>query len=1000
MSQPFRLPSGGVINREKPLTFHFAGHDYQGYEGDTLASALLANGVHMVARGFKYHRPRGILGSGSEDPAAFVELNEPGGRDTPNVRVTEQELYDGLKASAQNCWPSLKADFNAVNDLFSPFLAAGFYNKTFIGPPGSWALFEPFIRRAAGLGRVSGQPDPDWYEHANRHCDVLIAGAGPAGLMAALGAARAGKRVILAEETARPGGRLLSRDGRKLLLDGKTPAAWVDDVVRELAGYEDVLILPRTCVFGYYADNFLGLLESVTDHLPPDARPGNLPRQRLWRVRARQVVLATGAIERPLVFHNNDRPGVMLASAVRDYLRRYAVLPGREAVIFTSNDSGWKTAFALHEAGAKAAAIADVRPDPAPRLKAAAEALGIPVLAASVVTDTRGRHRVSAVRVNKLDGSGGVSGKGEWINCDLLAVSGGWAPNVALFSQSRGQLAFDETIQAYRPGRPWQEQLSAGACNGVFSLRECLEQGVMAGARAAGAEAAAIPEISGDIEEARQNANPGEIPSLARRPRAFVDLQSDVTTKDLALAQREGYRSVEHTKRYTTTGMGPDQGKTSGMNALAVLSGLRGEPVPDIGVTTFRQPFKPVTFGALTGPHRGALLGPARTTPMHAWHEANGALFEPVGDWLRPRVYPRQGESFDEALMRECKAARQAIGALDASTLGKIDIRGPDSREFLNRVYTNAWMKLRPGHCRYGLMLGEDGMVFDDGVTACIADDHFHMTTTTGGAARVMTWLEDYLQTEWPGLEVYLTSVTEQWAVAGLCGPGSAQLAGDLVSGLDPDPENFPFMTFREGHVEGIPVRVFRVSFSGELSYEINIPARYGLWLWEMIMERGASLGVTPYGTEAMHLLRAEKGYIITGQDTDGTVTPHDLRMDWIVKRSADFIGRRSLSTPALAARGRRQLTGLLTEDPRIVLEEGAHVIATPVEGEKPFPVLGHVTSSYFSPNLNRSIALALIKDGGARMGEKLYVTTGGGAPVAARVSETDFLELAREGRI
>jgi len=1001
MSQPFRLPDGGTIDRARPVTFRFDGREYEGFAGDTLASALLANGVHMIARSFKYHRPRGILGAGSEDPAAFVALDADTPRATPNTRVTEQEIYPGLDASAQNCWPSLKADVNAVNDLFSPFLAAGFYNKTFIGPPGSWKFFEPFIRRAAGLGVSPRDPDGDVYEHTHRHCDVLVAGAGPAGLMAALTAARAGKRVILAEETPQPGGRLLSRDENTLRLGGKSPQAWVRDILEELAGFEDVLVLPRTCVFGYYADNYLGLIEQVTDHLPANERAEHLPRQRLWHVRAKRVVLATGAIERPLVFHNNDRPGVMLASAVRTFLRRYAVLPGRKAVIFTSNDSGWKTAFALRGAGAEIAAIVDTRPRPAADMQDAARALDIAVHAQSAVIDTKGRHRVSAARVCKLDGAGGLSGRGEWIDCDLLAVSGGWTPNVALFSQSRGQLAHDDGIQAFRPGRPWQEQHSAGACNGVFGLADCLREGARAGAWAAGLDAGqggGVPEIGGDATEDFANANPGEIPALTRRPRAFTDLQSDVTTKDLALAQREGYRSVEHTKRYTTAGMGPDQGKTGNMNTLGVLSALRGEPVPQIGVTTFRQPFKPVAFGALAGPHRGALLGPARTTPMHAWHMDNGALFEPVGDWLRPWVYPRQGESFNDALMRECRAARASLGVLDASTLGKIDVRGPDSREFLNRVYTNAWMKLKPGHCRYGLMLGEDGMVFDDGVTACIADDHFHMTTTTGGAARVMTWLEDYLQTEWPDLDVYLTSVTEQWAVVSLCGPQSEKLVASLVDDIDPAPDNFAYMTFREGHVEGIPVRVFRISFTGELSYEINIPARYGLWLWKRVMELGAPYEITPYGTEAMHLLRAEKGYIITGQDTDGTVTPH-VRMDWIVKKSADFIGKRSLSIPALAARGRRQLVGLLTEDPGTVLEEGAHVIATPREGPKPFPVLGHVTSSYFSPNLNRSIALALVRDGGARMGERLYVTTGGGAPVAVTVTETDFLAMAGEGK-
>ncbi len=1003
MEQAFRRARGGVVDRNSPVTFSFNGKSYRGFTGDTLASALLANGVHMVGRSFKYHRPRGIMGAGSEDPAGIVQIGKSA-HALPNTRASEQEIYEGLESFAQNCWPSLKYDINALNDLFSAFIPAGFYNKTFKGPPGSWALFEPFIRRAAGLGKAPPEADPARYEHTNRHCDVLVIGAGPAGLMAALAAARAGARVMLVEETAQPGGRLLSQNPDSLKLDGKTPAGWVQGLEAELRGHEDAQILTRACAFGYYADNYIGLIENVSDHLPLPVRSENLVRQRLWHIRARQVVLTTGAIERPLVFHGNDRPGIMLASACRTYLHRYGVLPGKKAAVFTGNDSAWATAFDLSDAGVEIAAIVDMRKEPNPELLESARQRGIDVHLHSVITRISGRHRIRAALVQKLDGAGKVASGASALFCDLLAVSGGWSPNVALFSQSRGKLRYDEDIAGFRPGKSWQKERSAGACNGQYSLESCLDAGAAAGveaARSCGFEAppSRLPDIKNDRAQHFGHEAVWEVPSALppHKTRAFVDLQADVTVKDLSLAQLEGYISVEHAKRYTTSGMGTDQGKTANMNAFAILAAKQGKSIPELGITTFRQPYKPVTMGALAGQHVGDFLSPRRTTPMHEWHEANGALFEPVGDWLRPWVFPQKGESFEETLMRETRAARSSLGVLDASTLGKIDVRGPDARVFLSRVYTNAWMKLKPGHCRYGLMLGEDGMVKDDGVTACITDEHFHMTTTTGGAAPVMSTLEDSLQTEWPELQVYLTSTTEQWAVISLCGPNSAGLAGELLDDLDPDPEYFPFMSWRNAHIGGLPVRVFRISFTGELSYEINIAASYGLWLWEKVMQEGAKYGITPYGTEAMHLLRAEKGYIITGQDTDGTMTPADLQMGWIVKKTGDFIGRRSLSMSALMEEDRKQLVGLLTDDPELVLKEGAHVIATPREGAKPVPMLGHVTSSYFSPNLGRSIAMAVVKGGAGRMGKPLFVTRPGLAPAPVKVSATDFLAMSQE---
>ncbi len=998
VKQPYRRKQGGLVDRSRAFSFSFGGWPYHGHPGDTLASALLANGQHLVARSFKYHRPRGILAAGSEDPAALVEIGDEAGRTDPNTRATEQEIYDGLVARAQNCWPTLKYDFGAVNDLVAAFMPAGFYYKTFKGPLGSWMWFEPFIRAAAGLGHAPAAPDPDRYEAVNRHADVLVAGGGPAGLMAALAAGRAGARVILAEETAELGGTLLSRDPEALTIDAMPAADWTIKTRAELEAMPEVTVLTRTTAFGYYAHNFVGLWERVADHLPEADRPRRLPRHRLWRVRAKEVVLATGALERPLVFHENDRPGIMLAGAVRTYMHRYGVLPGKRIVVATNNDSGWDAALDMARAGGEVAAVVDVRDEVAPAHLAEAARRGVAIYGNATVVGTEGRHRIRSVAVRALAG-GGHAKKAVSIECDLLAVAGGWAPNAALFAQSRGALSYDESIEAFRPGRSWQRERSAGAANGAFAMAECFAEGARSGAEAASAAGfdaspPALPRIvGGQTGQGPIRAIP-ELPGNRppHRLRAFVDLQDDVTTKDLALAVKEGYRSVEHAKRYTTAGMGTDQGKVANLNAFRFLAAARGEAVSAIGTTTFRQPYKPVTIGALAGQHVGDHFAPRRTTPIHDWHRRNGAVFEPIGDWLRARAYLRDGETFHEAVQRESKAARNAIGVLDASTLGKIDVSGPDARAFLNRVYTNAWTKLASGRCRYGLMLGEDGMVMDDGVTACLADDHFHMTTTTGGAARVLAKLEDYLQTEWPDLRVYLTSVTEQWTVAAICGPQSDKLVTALCDDLDADPAGFEFMTWRDAHVDGIAVRVFRVSFSGELSYEINIPATYGLWLWERVMEMGAEHGITPYGTEAMHLLRAEKGFVIVGQETDGTVTPDDLGYGGMVKASGDFIGRRSLSRPDTARADRKQLVGLLTEDPRLVLMEGAHVIETEAESAPPVPMLGHVTSSYFSPNLERSIAMALVRGGRSRMGERLWASRRDGAPIPATVTATDFL--------
>jgi sarcosine oxidase, subunit alpha len=967
-----RLPDGGRIDRRRRLGFTFDGARHEGFAGDTLASALLANGIHLVGRSFKYHRPRGIVAAGPEEPNALVQLGR-GARTEPNVRATQIELYDGLIAHSQNCWPSLEFDLGAVSDRLSPLLPAGFYYKTFMWPRSWWRdVYERAIRATAGLGKAPTEPDPDRYEHRYQHCDVLVVGGGPAGLAATLAAGRSGARVVLAEDRPLLGGALLAEP------PGHPGAAWLEEMRAELETMPEVRVLTRATVFGYYDHNYLGLIERVTDHLGP-AAPPRLPRQRLWKLRARQVVLATGAIERPLVFAENDRPGIMFAGAVRSYLHGQAVLAGRQAVVLTNNDSAYRTALDLRAAGA-GVVLVDLRPKLEGSLARRAGAAGIAVRAGWAITGSEGRLRVSAVEIRPLNGAGdAVEGAPETISCDLVAVSGGWNPTIHLQSQSRARPRYDRERGMFLPGAPIQAERSAGACNGTFGLRACLEEGAAAGIAAAAAAGfeARMPELPGFAEPEEAPARLlWQLPSgrPLRKSKMFVDLQNDVTAADLALALREGYRSIEHVKRYTTTGMGTDQGKTSNVNALGIVAEISGQPIAELGVTTFRPPYTPVSFGAIVGRNCGTLFEPVRRTPMQAWHERQGAAFEDVGQWRRPWYYPRPGEDMGAAVAREVAAARSKIAILDASTLGKIDLQGRDAALLLNRVYTNAWSRLAVGRCRYGLMLGEDGMVFDDGVTARLGEQHYLMSTTSGGAARVLAWLEEWLQTEWPELEVWCTSVTEQWATISLSGPDCRKLVAELALDLDLDPERFPHMSVREGHVWGVPARVFRISFTGELGYELQVPASYGLPLWEACIAAGAKHGITPYGTEAMHVLRAEKGYIITGQETDGTVTPDDLGMAWAVAgQKPDFIGKRSLARADMQAPGRKQLVGLLPDDPEAVLDEGAQIVADPTEAV-PMTMLGHVTSSYMSPNLGRSFALALLRDGHARIGQKLYV--------------------------
>ena len=990
-----RLPEGGRIDRKKPVFFTFDSMTYQGVEGDTLASALLANGIHLVGRSFKYHRPRGILSAGPEEPNALVRLGD-GAEAEPNLRATQITLFNGLKAESQNRWPSLGIDLGAVNSMFGRFLPAGFYYKTFMWPASFWRrVYEPLIRRAAGLGKAaSDHSDPSRYEKTHRHCDVLIAGGGAAGLMAALSAGKSGARVIIADEQDEFGGSLLSETDTRI--SRRNASEWVEKIVATLEEMDNVTLLPRTTVFAYMDYNYLTLAEKVTDYTADS--PEHLPRQRLWKVRAKEVVLAQGCFERPLIFNGNDLPGVMLSSAVRSYINRYAVIPGNRAIIATNNDDAYRTAIAMHEAGILILGIADMRAQVSSPLVAKVRKLGIPVHPGHAIIEARGARHIGQANIAPIDPkTGEVAGDAFYIDCDLVAMSGGFTPIVSLHSQARGKLKWDKDQRCFLPTTCPEAARSAGAANGVFDLAKALTDGAKAGAKAATssgfkANSVSTPSVTMpdlDLRPPGPSMTPGSSGS-----KAFVDFQNDVTAGDVRLAVREGYQSVEHVKRYTTTGMATDQGKTSNMNALDIMSGELDATPPDIGTTTFRLPYTPTSFGTIAGRSINELFDPVRLTRQDEWHRAAGAEYEHVGQWMRAWYYPQNGETMHDAVNREVRSARTHAGILDASTLGKIDIRGKDAAEFLDRVYTNSWSGLPVGRCRYGLMLKDDGMVLDDGVTTRLGEGHFHMTTTTGGAAPVLDWLEEWHQTEWPDLEVYMTSVTEQWSVATVSGPNARAILERLGCSVPLDDESFPFMSYKEAQLTGLPVRIFRISFTGELSFEINTQSRLGLALWRNLIAAGEDYGLTPYGTEAMHVLRAEKGFIIVGQETDGTVTPYDLGMDWIVsKKKPDFIGKRALERSGMVSGGRKQLVGLLTQDPTEVIPEGAHAVLDPKQ-PAPMDMLGQVTSSYHSPNLNHSIALALLKDGGKLKGQTVWFPMiDGRRPIKATVTDTVFYD-------
>ena len=939
MNQPMRI-ADGLNDQKKPLRFTFDGKDYSGLEGDTLASALIANGVHLVGRSFKYHRPRGIFSAGSEEPNALVTIGQ-GARATPNTRATTAELYDGLTAISQNRWPSLQLDLQSVNDLVAPFLTAGFYYKTFMWPAAFWEkLYEPAIRRAAGLGSLSGETDPDSYDKGFLHCDILVVGAGPAGLMAASTAARAGARVILADEDFLMGGRL---NCETIEVDGIAGSQWAADVVAELSAMPNVRLMSRMSVFGVFDHGVYSALERNTDHL---ASPEPYqPRETLWRISAKHTILAAGAIERPMAFGNNDRPGVMLASAVRTYANRYGALAGKHIAVFTNNDDGLRTGRDLENAGAQAIVI-DTRENIA-------------------IAEIHGRQRVRAIKLTD----------GRTLPADCVAVSGGWNPSLHLTCHKRGRPEWREDIAAFVPDH---ENLSpdmrvVGAANGTFSTYQCLAEGASAGADAARliGKSVTVTDMP-EAEDQEFNISPfWHVASSMKR--AWIDLQNDVTVKDVVLAEREGFRSVEHLKRYTTLGMATDQGKTANVLGLAVMAEATGRSIPQTGTTIFRPPYTPVSISAFAGESAGKHFRPYRLSPSHKFASEHGASFVETGAWLRAQWFAQPGENhWRQSVDREVSAVRGSVGVCDVTTLGKIDIQGTDAAEFLNHVYINAFAKLAVGKCRYGLMLREDGMAMDDGTVARLAETHFLMTTTTANAVSVYRHLEFCRQCLWPDLDVHLISATDQWAQYAIAGPNSRKVLEKLVDAdFDISNEAFPYMAC--GGITicgGTRARLFRLSFSGELAYELAVPARYGDALMRAIMIAGEEYDIVPYGTEALGVMRIEKGHA-AGNELNGQTTARNLGMARMVSKKKDCIGKTLAGRAGLNEDDGYQLVGFKPVDKNQSLVGGAHFMSI---GNEPIAKNdeGYMTSVAWSPSLGMSIGLGFIARGDKRIGEKV----------------------------
>ncbi len=976
MSNNLRINKNNFIDQTVRISFKFNGKKLFGYKGDTLASALLANNIHLVGRSFKYHRPRGIMTCGSEEPNAIVQIGSDPSLTDPNVRATEIELYEGLEAFSQNCWPSVNFDFGGINNFLSPLLPAGFYYKTFMWPASFWEKYEFFIRHSAGLGKSPIKPDQDLYDHQYAHFDVLVIGGGISGILSAKLSAKKGLNTILVDDKNYLGGSTIYQDDNNFKINNENSNQWIKKQIEDLKKLPNLTIKNRTSVAAFHGYNYLLARENLNDHLSSYERKGNI-RQRLWKIRAKKVVIATGAIERPLIFSNNDRPGIILSSSIKKYIDYYGVKTGENISLFTNNDSAYETAISLNKSGVKVKVIIDIRENSNSILSEQVEKSGIKILKGYTVIDTDGYKRIKSFDVMKLSKDGGsVVGNKITYKSDCLGISGGWTPMVHLFTQSGGKLKFRNNDNVFIPdeNKTPSKQISVGSSNGDFELDDVINNTVKNIKIFLGLDKNDFENLNIKCSKEKQKRNIWLLPSNKpiSKTKPFLDFQNDSTAKDVKLALREGFKSIEHVKRYTTTGMGTDQGKLSNMHALGIIADTTGTNMGDLGTTTFRPPYTPLTFGAIVGRNVGKFFDHTRRTAIHDWHVKNKAQFENVGQWKRPWYFPKNGETMHQAVQRESKAARESAGILDASTLGKIDIQGEDASEFLNRIYTNAWSKLAIGKCRYGLMLNEDGMVYDDGVTTRLAENHYIMTTTTGGAANVLSKLEDYLQTEWPELNVYLTTVTDQYSTMSICGPNSKKIIKKIIPSLDLSDESFPHMSFKNSKINNVNCRIMRISFTGEHSYEINVQSNYAKDVWERCIEAGKEFNITPYGTETMHLLRAEKGFIITGQDTDGTLTPSDLQMDWIIgKKKYDFIGKRSLYRSDTIREDRKQLVGLLTDDPKEVLEEGAQLVESL---DKPIEMLGHITSSYFSPNLNKSIALAVVKSGKKLKGKKLIV--------------------------
>ena len=972
MSQKYRLDNIGYINRDKKISFTFNGKKYFGYEGDTLASALLANGIHLVGRSFKYHRPRGFFGAGVDEPNAKVQLYK-GAKTEPNANATEVELVEGLIVKSQNCWPSVSFDFGAINNLFQKFFPAGFYYKTFMWPKSFWyKVYEPIIRKAAGLGVAPLKPDPDRYEHKYEYCDVLIAGSGPSGLASALAAAKNGARVILAEDKSRFGGSLLVDE---VTIGNKKGKEWADEAISQLKSMPNVIVKNRSQVFGYYDHNMMVMFEKTRDHIE---NPNKFtPRQKLWYIRAKEIVISTGSLERPLIFGNNDRPGILLSSAAKEYLKVYGVLVGRKPIIFTNNDSAYDTAIEFKKNGINPLVV-DTRTNSDSSVISEAKNLNIDIKFSHGIANTKGHLKVNSATIGKFNSDKSSYENLEEVSCDCICVSGNWTPTVHLSSQSGNKLKFNETIDAFIPSQSRQKESTIGSANGSFTLKQALEDGFNKGFELSNKITNKNSKSTAPTSNERSYGEHDKFWCMPlpknKHYKRFVDFQNDVAVSDIELAVREGFRSIEHVKRYTTLGMATDQGKTSNLNGLQLVSNIEGKIVPEVGHTTFRPPYTAVTIGTIVGREVGKHYRPTRKSPMHEWHEKNNAVFVDAGLWLRPRYYKQDNESLEEAAKREANNVRKNVGVCDVTSLGKIDIKGPDTAEFLNRIYTNAWMKLPVGKARYGVMLREDGIVFDDGTTTRISENHFHMTTTTAQAVNVLAHLEYYLQVVWPELNVNVLSTTEQWAGAAIAGPNSRELLSKLFPETNILNEALPFMGYKESDLFGVPARIFRISFSGELAYEINVESSYGTFMWEKIIEFGQEMNIEPYGTEALSTLRIEMGHV-AGSELDGRTIPYDVSLEGMLSKKKDFIGKRSLTREAFLNPKREKVVGVIPLDKKTTIPEGSHLVKDG-NASSPNPKLGHVSASCWSVEYNNPFSLAIIQDGKNRIGEKLYAVS------------------------